>query len=283
MPNKVKILHVKNTTVSFIEKYSDDYISLTDIARHRNPQVPKDIIKNWLRNRGTLEFLGLWEQINNKNFKGVEFDSLLYQAGSNSFTLSPSKWIQDTNAKGLITKTGKGGGTYAQKDIAFEFASWLSAEFKLYLIKEFQRLKNEEIERESLDWNLHRTLAKINYKVHTDAVKEKLIPPVINPEQKKYIYASEADLLNIALFGVTAKEWKDCNTGKQGNIRDHSTLEQLLVLANMESMNAEFIRMGISKAERLNKLNEIAINQMKSIIRNIGIKELKKDNRNEPE
>lgn len=254
---------------------SEDYISLTDIARFKNPNEPKDIVKNWLRNRSTIEYLGLWEQINNPDFKGVEFDSLLYESGSNSFTLSPSRWIEATNAIGIVSKTGRGGGTFAQKDIAFEFASWVSAEFKLFLIKEFQRLKADENRREQLDWNLQRTLAKVNYHIHTDAIKENLIPPEVTQKQQSYIYASEADMLNVALFGMTAKEWRGQNPGKKGNIRDYAPLEQLVVLTNMESLNAVLIEQGIEQGERLKQLNSIAINQLKTLISKKNIKRLK--------
>ena len=274
MSKVLKTLKVKENSVTLFSEGIQDYISLTDIARYQNPDEPKDIIKNWIRNRSTIEFLGLWERINNPEFKGVEFDSFLYQAGSNSFTLSPSKWIEKTRAIGIITKLGKGGGTYAQKDIAFEFASWISAEFKLYLIKEFQRLKEAEQNRQSLGWNLNRMLAKVNYTIHTDAVKEELIPPKLTQHEAALIYASEADLLNKALYGITAKEWRKANTDKEGNIRDHSTMEQLLVLANMESMNAEFIRMGLSAEERILKLNAMARQQIQSLLKHQSIKKM---------
>jgi len=266
------------TSVTLINIDNEDYISLTDIAKLKNPHEPKDAIKNWMRNRSTIEYLALWEKINNLNFKGVEIDPLLFNAGSNSFTLSPTRWVELTNAKGIVTKTGRGGGTYAQKDIAFEFASWISAEFKLYLIKEFQRLKEDENRRLSLDWNLNRTLSKINYKIHTDAIKEHIIPPVISKKKEGILYANEADVLNVALFGRTAKEWRQENTDKKGNIRDYATIEQLLVLANIESMNAEFIRMDLPQKERLIKLNQIAITQLKSLTANTDIKKLSSNN-----
>src|ERR1044071_355677 len=201
-------LIVKGITITVIKAENDDFISLTDIARNKNAQEPKDVVKNWMRSRTTIEFLGLWEQLNNPDFKGVEFDTFLYEAGSNSFTLSPSKWIEATHARGLISRAGNNGGTYAHKDIAFEFASWVSSEFKLYLIKEFQRLKDEENDRLQLDWNLQRTLAKINYRIHTDAIKENIVPALITKQQTALIYASEADLLNMALFGKTAATWR---------------------------------------------------------------------------
>ena len=208
MDKKVKIL---GTEIIFYSKEKEDYISLTDIARYKNPFEPKDVVKNWLRSKNTIEFLGLWERINNLNFKGVEFDSFLSQAGANAFVLSPQRWIEKTNAIGIISKSGNAGGTYAHKDIAFEFAAWISSEFKLFLIKEFQRLKAEESERKQLGWDIKRTLAKINYKIHTDAIRKHLIPPTISREEENLIYATEADILNLALFGLTAKEWRDQN------------------------------------------------------------------------
>lgn len=275
MEKKIQTIKVKEKPVSLFFGESEDYISLTDIARFKNPNEPKDIVKNWLRNRSTIEYLGLWEQINNPDFKGVEFDSLLWESGSNSFTLSPSRWIEATNAIGIVSKTGRGGGTFAQKDIAFEFASWVSAEFKLFLIKEFQRLKADESKRQQLDWNLQRTLAKVNYHIHTDAIKENLIPPEVTKKQQSYIYASEADMLNVALFGKTAREWREQNPGKKGNIRDHAPLEQLVVLTNLESLNAVLIEQGLEQGERLKQLNTIAINQLKTLINNKNLKRLK--------
>jgi hypothetical protein len=263
---KSKTIHVKGITVSIVSSNKQDYISLTDIARKKNHAEPKDVVKNWMRSRATIEFIGLWEKLNNPDFKGVEFDSFLYEAGSNSFTMSPSKWVESTNAKGIFTKIGNSGGTFAHKDIAFEFASWVSAEFKLYLIKEFQRLKEDENVRLKLDWNLQRTLAKVNYQIHTDAIKEKLIPSNINKKQAAFTYADEADLLNVALYGMTAKEWRDMNPAPEGNIRDHSTIEQLVVLSNLESMNSVLIHQGMTQKERLVQLNSIAIIQMKSLL-----------------
>lgn len=272
---KNKKISVQGLDIVLYEDKRQDYISLTDIARYKNSEEPKDVVKNWMRSRTTIEFLGLWEQLNNLNFKGVEFDSFLYEAGSNSFTLSPSKWIEATNAKGIVSKPGKGGGTFAHKDIAFEFASWISARFKLYLIKEFQRLKDEENARLKLDWNLQRTISKINYQIHTDAIKENLIPKEITKQQASFVYANEADLLNMALFGTTAKEWREKNPGKDRNIRDYATLEQLVVLSNMESINALLIQQGISQSQRLIYLNKTAITQMKSLFENKTIKNLK--------
>lgn len=275
---KKNLLTVKGIVISTLKLENGDYISLTDIARNKNASEPKDVVKNWLRSKTTIEFLGIWEQLNNAEFKGVEFDSLLYEAGSNAFTLSPSKWIDNTNAKGLISKQGNNGGTFAHKDIAFEFASWVSSGFKLYLIKEFQRLKGEENDRFKLEWNLQRTLAKVNYQIHTDAIKANLIPKELEKQKVNYVYANEADLLNVALFGVTAKEWKLANIDKEGNIRDEATIEQLVVLSNLESINAMLIQRGINQTERLIELNKMAINQMDSLLNNKQLKKLKDRN-----
>lgn len=273
--NKNKKIIVKGTEIILFGKENEEYISITDIARHKNSNEPKDVVKNWMRSKSTIEFLGLWEKIHNPDFKGVEFDSFLYRAGSNAFVLSPTKWIEATNAKGIIARAGTGGGTYAHRDIAFEFASWVSAEFKLYLLVEFQRLKEDENNRLKLEWNLQRTLSKINYRIHTDAIKETIIPPSISKQQIAVIYANEADLLNVALFGCTAKEWRDKNPDKEGNIRDYAALEQLIVLTNLESINALFIRQELNQSERLKKLNETAIFQIKSLLGNTGFKKLK--------
>lgn len=259
-------LIVQDTLVSLTRVNDDDYISLTDIARVRNSDEPKDVVKNWLRNRATVEFLGLLEKINNAAFKGIEFDSFRLQAGSNSFTLSPSKWIEATGAIGIKSTAGRSGGTYAHRDIAFEFASWVSAEFKLYLIKEFQRLKEDEAVRLESGWDIKRSLARINYKIHTDAIKETIIPRSITLAQTGYIYASEADLLNFALFGMTAKEWREKTPGQAWNIRDAATVEQLVVLSNLESLNAAYIRQGLAQPERLKALNELAISQSRSLM-----------------
>lgn len=272
---KNKKINVQGFDIVLYEDNNNDFISLTDIARFKNPAEPKDVVKNWMRSRTTIEFLGLWEQLNNPDFKGVEFDSFLYEAGTNSFTLSPSKWIEATKAKGVVSRQGKNGGTFAQRDVAFEFASWISASFKLYLIKEFQRLKDDENNRLQLDWNLQRTISKINYQIHTDAIKESLVPKAVTSQQAGYVYASEADLLNVALFGITAKEWRDANPGKAGNIRDHATLEQLVVLSNMESINALLIKQGLAQGPRLLQLNLVAITQMKSLVESKAIKRLK--------
>lgn len=268
-----KSIVIKDSSVSTSEVDNELFISLTDMARNKNADEPKDVVKNWMRSRTTIEFLGIWEQLNNPEFKGVEFDSLLYEAGSNSFTLSPTKWTELTNAKGILSKRGKNGGTYAHQDIALEFASWISAEFKIYMLKEFKRLKQEEFDSKQLEWNLTRTLAKVNYQIHTDAIKENLIPE--NVERSSFVYADEADLLNVALFGKTAKEWRTENADKKGNMRDFATMEQLVVLSNMESMNAELIKAGIEPRERLERLNKMAISQMKVLIENSSMKKLK--------
>ena len=243
----------------------DDYICVTDIARYQDSERTDYIIQNWLRNRNTIEFLGIWEQLNNPDFNPIEFDGIRKQAGLNSFILTAKRWIESTGAIGLISRPGRYGGTYAHKDIAFEFASWVSVEFKLYLIKEFQRLKEDENRRLSLAWDLNRTLSKLNYRIHTDAVKTNLIPAVVSAAQAATTYASEADLLNVALFGQTAKQWRDANPTLEGNMRDSASVPQFLVLANMESLNAEFIQMGLAQGERLQKLNAVAIRQMRTL------------------
>lgn len=257
MKNK---LIVQEQEISIIK---DDYISLTDIAKYKDSLEANEIIRNWLRNRNTIEFLGLWEQLNNVDFKPVEFDGFKKEAGLNSFTMSPKKWCESTNAIGIISKSGRYGGTYAHKDIAFEFATWVSVEFKLYLIKEFQRLKNEEIEKQKLGWDIKRTLVKMNYHIHTDAIKNNLIPPDLAKNKIQFIYASEADLLNVALFGLTAKQWSEKNSQLEGNMRDYSTAEQLVVMANLENLNAQLIKQNISFEERLVQLNQVAIEQLK--------------------
>lgn len=258
-------IEVKGTQINiFTEDHTNDYISLTDIAKYKNNEEPKNVVSNWLRNRNTIEFLGIWEQLNNPNFKGVEFDAFKRDAGLNSFTLSPTKWINSTNAIGIISKPGRYGGTYAHSDIAFEFASWISPEFKLYIIKEYQRLKTEENNRLNLEWNLNRELSKLNYKIHTDAVKEFIVPK-LNIDEQRYAYSNEADLLNLALFGITAKEWREQNSNLSGNIRDYATIEQLLVLSNLENYNSVLIKENISKEDRLRLLNEIAYNQLNKL------------------
>lgn len=275
MAKKQQKIIVKGIEIVTFKKNESDFISLTDIAKYKGIIETGDVIKNWMRNRSTIEFLGLWEKLNNPHFKPVEFDRFKNEAGSNNFVLSPSKWILVTNAIGLITRQGRGGGTYAHKDIAFEFASWISAEFKLFLIKEFQRLKEEENLRLILGWDIKRTLAKINYRIHTDAVKAHLIPKNISKNQMNIVYASEADVLNVALFGKTAKEWRDENTSKDGNIRDYADVTQLVVLANLEGINAELIRQKLPQSERLIQLNQIAIVQMRSLLGSSSMKKLK--------
>lgn len=269
------IVSVKGTDVTVFVHHEQDYISLTDIARYRHPDRTDDLIRNWLRNRNTIEFLGIWESLNNPGFKPVEFDGFRKQAGLNSFTLTPKQWIEATGAIGLVSKPGRYGGTFAHKDIAFEFASWISVEFKLFLIKEFQRLKEDENSRLSLAWNLNRTLSKLNYRIHTDAIPVHLIPPEITPAQAAITYACEADILNVALFGYTAADWRRANPEKKGNVRDFATIEQLLVLANIEGMNAELIHMGLPQGERLKRLNGIAIRQMMVLTAAPGVKQLK--------
>jgi len=255
---KIKVLENDVTTKKINE---DDYISMTDIAKYKDNTDANDIIKNWFRNRNTIEFLGIWEKLNNPDFKPVEFDLIRKEAGLNSFTMSGKKWVEKTDAIGIVSKSGRYGGTYAHKDIAFEFAAWVSVEFKLYLIKEFQRLKEQE--EKQLGWDIKRNLTKINYKIHTDAIKNVIIPTIVNQSQINYVYASEADILNVALFGKTAKEFKEENQEFKGNIRDMADVSQLVCLANLESMNALFIQEGMSQSQRLIKLNQIAINQMK--------------------
>ena len=269
--NMAKI-EVKGTSITVVSGDLDDYISLTDIARYKDSDHTDDIIRNWLRNRNTLEFLGIWEQLNNPVFNPVEFDGIRMQAGLNSFTLTPKRWIEATRAIGITSKAGRYGGTYAHKDIAFEFASWVSVEFKLYLIKEFQRLK--ETEREQLGWDIRRNLTKINYRIHTDAIKTQLIPPQLTAQQTSLIYASEADLLNMALFGKTAAQWRDENPGNKGNIRDEANAAQLVCLANLETLNAHFIHQGLAQTERLAQLNQTAIVQMKLLLADVGVQRL---------
>lgn len=267
-----EVIHAKDTEITVLSYVNaDDYISLTDIARYKNPEFPADIVKNWMRMRNTIEFLGLWEELNNPEFKLVEFDQFKNDAGSNAFVLSPQKWIKSTNAIGMVSKSGRyGGGTFAHKDIAFEFASWISPEFKLYIIKDYQRLKEDESHRLALDWNVNRVLAKTNYRIHTDAIKETLIPPELPKEQHRFVYADEADVLNVALFGMTAKQWRAANPGVKGNIRDFATIEQLLVLVNLESMNALLLQQGKSQEERAQFLNQQAIKLMTKLSQDKG-------------
>ena len=267
MADKIKkdIIHAKGFDIGiYTTDYENEFISITDIAKYKS-DAPNDVIKNWMRNRETLEFLGLWESLHNPDFKPVEFDGFRSEAGLHAFTMSPTKWIESVNAIGIVSKAGRYGGTYAHSDIALEFASWISAEFKLYIMKDYQRLKKDENSRLSLNWNLNREIAKLNYRIHTDAIKDNLIPPELTPDQISYKYANEADLLNVALFGMTAKQWREKNSDKTGNIRDDATLNQLLVLANMESYNAILIEQGKVMSERLVLLRELALKQMETL------------------
>lgn len=269
-----KDLIVKNVNINFFSQKEGDYISLTDIAKFKNKETTGLVISHWLSTRYTVEFLGIWEQIHNPDFNVTEFRNIKNESGSNGYVLSGKQWISKTNAIGVISKPGRYGGTFAHKDIAFEFASWISAEFKLYLIKEFQRLKEEEDQKKRLGWDARRMLTKINYKIHTDAIKEHIVPKLITKKQKDFVYPNEADVLNMALFGMTAKEWRDANPDKNGNIRDYTDVTQLVCLANLESLNAEFIRQGLSQRKRLTMLNEIAIIQIKSLLSNPSAKKL---------
>lgn len=273
---KKEIINVKDISISlFTKDYQNDYISLTDIARYKS-DVPSDVIKNWLRNKDTLQFLSVWEQLNNPNFNSVEFDRIKSEAGFNAFTMSPKKWIDLTDSIGIVSQQGRYANTYAHSDIAFEFASWISSEFKLYIIKEYQRLKLDENSKLNLDWNLNREISKLNYKIHTDAVKEYIIPK-IDTVRRKYAYANEADILNLALFGKTAKEWRIENPDLKGNIRDYATIEQLLILSNLESYNSILIQQEINSEIRLQMLNDIAVDQQEKLTKNdiLSLKKIK--------
>ena len=268
-------IKVQNTEITVVNIEEHDYISLTDMAGAKeNDARAADVIKNWLRNRYTIEFLGTWEMIHNPDFKVVEFDHFRKEAGLPTFVLSCSEWIEKTNAIGIVVKKGRYGGTYAHRDIAFEFGSAISVPFKLYLIEEFQRLKAEE--QKQLGWSAKRELAKINYRIHTDAIKQNLIPNELTPQQKLFVYADEADMLNVAMFGMTAKEWRESNPELKGNIRDYATINQLICLSNMENLNAVFINDGLPQSERLDKLNKIAIQQMK-VLENVDDRKLLTD------
>ncbi|MDH4471745.1 MAG: KilA-N domain-containing protein [Fluviicola sp.] len=270
---KNKTITVKGTEITVFQNDNTDFISLTDMVKGFEDGLV--LIEKWLRNKNTIEFIGIWEEINNPGFNSPEFGGIKNEAGLNRFTLSVKKWIERTGAIGIMARTGRyGSGTFAHKDIAFEFASWLSPEFKLYLIKEFQRLKEEENDRLQLTWNLQRTLAKVNYRIHTDAIKELLIPKLVSKQETNVIYATEADLLNVALFGKTAQQWRAENPDAKGNLRDMATIEQLVVLSNLESMNAVFIHNGLNQSERLTQLNRMAITQLKSLLNYSGIKKL---------
>ena len=259
-------IHAKGIEIGiYTSDFENEFISLTDIARYKSDD-PAAVIQNWMRNRDVIEFLGLWETMHNPDFKPLEFEGFKKVAGANAFTMSPQKWINATNSIGIVSKSGRyGGGTFAHSDIAMEFASWISAEFKLYVIKDYRSLKSDENSRLSLNWNLNRELSKLNYKIHTDAIKENLIIPELTPAQKSFVYADEADLLNVALFGMTAKEWRKGNPGKKGNIRDYTDLHHLLVLANLESYNAILIEQNIGQPQRLEMLRETALKQLRTI------------------
>ena len=276
--NRGKTIKVKDTDIVLYQKSDEDFISLTDIAKYRNKENPTEVISLWLRIFSTIEYLGLWETLHNPNFKPHIYEGFKIQSARPSFWMSPQKWIKETNAVGIISKSGRYGGTFAHSDIAFKFAAWISAEFELYLISEFKRLKAEEQERLSSGWNLQRTLAKINYHIHTDAIKEHLIPNIVSDKQKSITYANEADLLNVALFGKTAAEFRAENPSAKGNIRDEATLEQLVVLSNLESINALLIRDGLPQSDRLEKLNKIAIEQLRSLLAHKSIEKLKATN-----
>lgn len=277
MPKQIKTtIQAKGLQISVHTAANQaDYISLTDIAKYKS-DAPDDVVKNWMRNRETIEFLGLWEQLNNPGFKPVEFDGFRTAAGRNAFVLSPKKWIEATGAVGIQSKSGRYGGTFAHVDIAMEFASWISPEFKLYIIKDYQRLKTDEGHQLALEWNARRELSKVNYRIHTDAIKEHLLPRNLTPQQINFTYAGEADMLNVALFNMTARQWRAEHPDAAGNIRDHADIYQLIVLVNMESMNAELIKQGMPQRERLTYLNKMAIEQMRSLISSAAVQRLNK-------
>jgi len=268
---KANKIEVEGSEISVVKNQNEDYVSLTDMAKFKNAENTGLVISHWLSTRFAIDFLGIWEQINNPDFNLTEFSNIRFNAGSNGYVLSAKQWIERTNAIGIISSAGRYGGTYAHKDIAFEFGSWLSPEFKYYLIREYQRLKEEE--QKQLGWSAKRELAKINYRIHTDAIKQNLIPPELTPAQKSFVYADEADMLNVAMFGVTAKQWREANPDLKGNIRDYATINQLICLSNMENLNAVFINDGMPQSERLEKLNKIAIQQMK-VLENVEDRKL---------
>ncbi len=269
--DKKSAINVQGTTVTILSQREDDFISLTDMLKAKDGDF---FISDWLRNRNTVEFLGIWEGVHNPGFNYGEFATIKSQVGLNSYKISVKEWVEKTNAIGLRATAGRYGGSYAHKDIAFEFGMWISPEFKIYLIKEFQRLKDDESRRLSLDWNLSRSLSKLNYRIHTDAIRAHLIPAAITPEQARFTYANEADVLNVALFGQTAKQWREAHPEQKGNMRDEADVTQLLVLANLESLNAEFIHMGLPQAERLQKLNQNAIRQLQSLTAHLATRPL---------
>ncbi len=271
-------IYAKGMTISVVSDGSyDDYISLTDIAKYKS-EDPAATIQNWMRSRDVIEFLGLWETLHNPGFNLLEFEGFKSHAGSNAFTLSPKRWLAATDAIGMYSKSGRNGGTFAHRDIAFEFASWISVEFKLYIITDYQRLKTDENSRLSLNWNMNREISKINYRIHTDAIKEHLIVPELPKQYQSFTYATEADVLNVAMFGMTAKQWRETNPSLDGNIRDHATLQQLIILSNLEGLNAEMIKQGIGRNNRLVELNRIAKDQMVSIIKSAGMNRLENYN-----
>ena len=269
-----QVIRIEEKEIVLFSKDNEEYISLTDMAKFKNVQSTGLVISHWLSTRYTIEFMGLWEKMNNPNFNVTEFSYIKNESGSHGFVLSSKQWIAKTNSIGIISKPGRYGGTFAHKDIALEFGSWISPQFKYYLIKEFQRLKENEDRQLNQEWNIQRLLAKVNYQIHTDAVKENLIPDKLARKQISFVYANEADVLNMALFGVTAKQWRISNSEKKGNIRDHANISQLVCLSNMESINAVLIRQGIKQSDRLGQLNEIAITQMTSLIKNKTLKKL---------
>ena len=281
MSKKKQKIEIKGSKITIVKSENEDYISITDIAKHKNAEATGLVISHWMSTRYTIEFMGLWEKMHNPNFNVTEYSNIRNASGSNGFILSSKNWINSTNAIGIVAKAGRYGGTYAHKDIAFEFASWISAEFKLFLIKEFQRLKDEELKQ--LGWDIRRNLTKINYRIHTDAIKENLIPENLSKHQINFVYASEADVLNMALFGKTAKHWRDANPDKKGNIRDYCNVTQLVCLANLENLNAVFINDGLEQSDRLVKLNQIAISQMKILLDDKSVKMLNPKNENTDE
>ena len=275
--NVQSMIHAKGIDIAVVTTIGkeDDYISLTDIAKYRDKDNPRYIIQNWMRSRNTIDFLGLWEELNNPNFNRVEFDAVKGEAGTNAFVMTPQKWITATGAVGIVSKSGRyGGGTYAHKDIAFEFASWLSPEFKLYIIKDYQRLKGDESHRLALEWNVKRILASANYRIHTDAIKANLIPPDLPKYQQGFVYADEADVLNVALFGKTAKQWRAENPSLKGNMRDYATIGQLLVMTNLEAVNALLLEQGIPQRERLEQLRNMAVRQIETLTGSAGAQRL---------
>ena len=268
MKTVTETIHANGIEIGiYTTDFENEFLSLTDIAKYRNEDDPRFVIQNWMRNRNTIEFLAVWEILHNPDFNRVQFEAVKNEAGLNRFVMTPTKWIEQMNAKGIVSKSGRyGGGTFAHSDIAMSFATWISPEFQLYIMKDYRRLKSDENSRLSLNWNLNREISKLNYKIHTDAVKENLLLPDLTIEQQNFVYADEADLLNVALFGKTAKEWRNANSDKSGNIRDYADIPHLLVLANLESYNAILIEQKISQKERLLKLRDTAKRQLETIL-----------------